>query len=174
MSCFGVHSRSEYRSPRYSLTIDNRLHFSCPLFFSHTRNVSHGDNSLLFLFVYNGDLKPENILIQTENNILKLIDFGSAKRLKNGEPNIAYVVSRFYRYIPLLRISLFLVNVRSLLRTESQEFQVLLKFSLVIRSIPQNWMCGVRDVFCLRWYLASLFFLVVLLSEFYQTFSLIY
>jgi serine/threonine protein kinase len=50
------------------------------------------------LNIVHRDLKPENILVQSEDHILKVIDFGSAKRLRNGDPNIAYVVSRFYRY----------------------------------------------------------------------------
>jgi serine/threonine protein kinase len=49
------------------------------------------------LNIVHRDLKPENILVQSEDHILKVIDFGSAKRLRNGDPNIAYVVSRFYR-----------------------------------------------------------------------------
>jgi serine/threonine protein kinase len=65
--------------------------------------------SLYFFFLIK-DLKPENILVQTEDNTLKLIDFGSAKRLKDGEPNIAYVVSRFYRYTLPLSLSLSLLK----------------------------------------------------------------
>ena len=29
--------------------------------------------------------------------VLKLCDFGSAKKLKKGEPNVAYICSRYYR-----------------------------------------------------------------------------
>ena len=29
--------------------------------------------------------------------VLKLCDFGSAKKLKQGEPNVAYICSRYYR-----------------------------------------------------------------------------
>jgi len=43
------------------------------------------------------DIKPHNILIYPESNILKLIDFGSAKKLQKGDTNIAYICSRYYR-----------------------------------------------------------------------------
>jgi len=48
------------------------------------------------------DIKPHNILINPENNVLKLCDFGSAKRLNPNEPNIAYICSRCYRAPELL------------------------------------------------------------------------
>jgi len=37
------------------------------------------------------------LLIDTETNELKLCDFGSAKILVKGEPNVAYICSRYYR-----------------------------------------------------------------------------
>ena len=43
------------------------------------------------------DIKPQNILVNTQNHILKLCDFGSAKKLVKGEPNISYICSRYYR-----------------------------------------------------------------------------
>jgi serine/threonine protein kinase len=43
------------------------------------------------------DIKPQNILINPVNHILKLCDFGSAKKLIKGEPNISYICSRYYR-----------------------------------------------------------------------------
>ncbi|XP_003748463.1 glycogen synthase kinase-3 beta-like [Galendromus occidentalis] len=43
------------------------------------------------------DIKPQNILIDPARGRLKLCDFGSAKQLKEGEINIAYICSRFYR-----------------------------------------------------------------------------
>lgn len=41
------------------------------------------------------DVKPQNILI--DRGCLKICDFGSAKELISGEPNISYICSRFYR-----------------------------------------------------------------------------
>lgn len=43
------------------------------------------------------DLKPQNILVDTTRNVLKICDFGSAKTLMQGDPNIAYICSRYYR-----------------------------------------------------------------------------
>ena len=43
------------------------------------------------------DIKPQNILIDTDNNILKLCDFGSAKIIKANEKNHEYICSRYYR-----------------------------------------------------------------------------
>lgn len=43
------------------------------------------------------DIKPHNILVNPITNRLILCDFGSAKRLIKGEPNIAYICSRCYR-----------------------------------------------------------------------------
>ena len=43
------------------------------------------------------DIKPHNVLVDTSSHILKLCDFGSAKQLIQGEPNIAYICSRYYR-----------------------------------------------------------------------------
>jgi len=43
------------------------------------------------------DIKPQNLLVNTESHTLKLCDFGSAKVLVKGEPNISYICSRYYR-----------------------------------------------------------------------------
>ena len=43
------------------------------------------------------DIKPQNVLVDPNTHLLKLCDFGSAKRLIKGEPNIAYICSRYYR-----------------------------------------------------------------------------
>lgn len=43
------------------------------------------------------DIKPQNLLVNTVQQILKLCDFGSAKRLVRGEPNVSYICSRYYR-----------------------------------------------------------------------------
>ncbi|KJE89342.1 CMGC/GSK protein kinase [Capsaspora owczarzaki ATCC 30864] len=43
------------------------------------------------------DIKPQNLLLDHQAGILKLCDFGSAKILVRGEPNVAYICSRYYR-----------------------------------------------------------------------------
>ena len=43
------------------------------------------------------DIKPQNLLVDTSNHTLKLCDFGSAKKLIRGEPNVSYICSRYYR-----------------------------------------------------------------------------
>ena len=43
------------------------------------------------------DIKPQNLLIDLNTQTLKLCDFGSAKKLVQGEPNVSYICSRYYR-----------------------------------------------------------------------------
>jgi serine/threonine protein kinase len=43
------------------------------------------------------DIKPHNVLVNPKNHLLKLCDFGSAKKLVKGEQNISYICSRYYR-----------------------------------------------------------------------------
>ncbi|XP_043789725.1 glycogen synthase kinase-3 beta-like isoform X2 [Apis laboriosa] len=43
------------------------------------------------------DIKPQNLLLDPESGVLKLCDFGSAKHLVKGEPNVSYICSRYYR-----------------------------------------------------------------------------
>eukprot|EP00494_Astrolonche_serrata_P027264 UN27527 len=43
------------------------------------------------------DIKPQNLLLDPHSHVVKLCDFGSAKILQKGEPNVAYICSRYYR-----------------------------------------------------------------------------
>lgn len=48
------------------------------------------------------DIKPQNLLINPTTHELKLCDFGSAKVLVEGECNVSYICSRYYRAPELL------------------------------------------------------------------------
>ena len=43
------------------------------------------------------DIKPQNLLCNPATGELRVCDFGSAKHLRAGEPNVSYICSRFYR-----------------------------------------------------------------------------
>ncbi|KAI7880780.1 Pkinase-domain-containing protein [Lichtheimia hyalospora FSU 10163] len=43
------------------------------------------------------DIKPQNVLLDPATGICKMCDFGSAKVLVPGEPNVSYICSRYYR-----------------------------------------------------------------------------
>jgi glycogen synthase kinase 3 beta len=58
------------------------------------------DNTNYYSFDFGNvcrDIKPQNLLVDPVRHVLKLCDFGSAKALIRGEPNVAYICSRYYR-----------------------------------------------------------------------------
>jgi len=49
------------------------------------------------LGVCHRDIKPQNLLLDPVGGRVKLCDFGSAKVLVAGKPNVSYICSRYYR-----------------------------------------------------------------------------
>jgi serine/threonine protein kinase len=43
------------------------------------------------------DIKPQNLLVDPTCHILKVCDFGSAKKFKGDEKSTSYISSRYYR-----------------------------------------------------------------------------
>ena len=43
------------------------------------------------------DVKPHNILLEPASHVVRLCDFGSAKRLAADEKHVSYIASRYYR-----------------------------------------------------------------------------
>ncbi|XP_028771030.1 glycogen synthase kinase-3 homolog MsK-3-like [Neltuma alba] len=63
-------------------------------FYQILRALAYVHNSI---GVCHRDIKPQNLLVNPHTHQLKLCDFGSAKVLVKGEPNISYICSRYYR-----------------------------------------------------------------------------
>ena len=63
----------------------------------YSYQIIRGLSYMHALGICHRDIKPDNILINPETCELKLCDFGSAKKLVKGQPNVSYISSRAYR-----------------------------------------------------------------------------
>ncbi|KAI3800504.1 hypothetical protein L1987_28595 [Smallanthus sonchifolius] len=64
----------------------------------YTYQICRGLNYIYNVIdVCHRDIKPQNLLVNPQTQQLKICDFGSAKMLVPGEPNISYICSRYYR-----------------------------------------------------------------------------
>lgn len=61
------------------------------------RQLANALEHLERLQLMHRDIKPDNILVNLLTNRLVLADFGSAKFVEPGKPNVTYVCTRFYR-----------------------------------------------------------------------------
>ncbi|MED6181689.1 Shaggy- protein kinase theta [Stylosanthes scabra] len=77
-----------------------RVHQHMPTIYIqlYTYQICRGLNYLHHVInVCHRDIKPQNLLVNPQTHQLKICDFGSAKMLVPGEPNISYICSRYYR-----------------------------------------------------------------------------
>lgn len=63
----------------------------------YTYQLARGMLYLHALGICHRDVKPSNVLVDPSKGILKICDFGSAKRLEPRKPSVAYICSRYYR-----------------------------------------------------------------------------
>ncbi|CAD5315778.1 unnamed protein product [Arabidopsis thaliana] len=61
------------------------------------RSYSRMNQLMPLIYVKLYTYQPQNLLVNPHTHQLKICDFGSAKVLVKGEPNISYICSRYYR-----------------------------------------------------------------------------
>lgn len=77
----------------------SKMHRQMPLLLIklYSYQIIRGLAYIHALGICHRDMKPQNILTDPETHELKICDFGSAKKLVAGEPNVSYISSRPYR-----------------------------------------------------------------------------
>ncbi|KAI4885174.1 hypothetical protein NFI96_022652, partial [Prochilodus magdalenae] len=84
------------------------------------------------------DIKPQNLLLDPETAVLKLCDFGSAKQLVRGEPNVSYICSRYYRAPELIfGATDYTSSIGILKLTLIKAYQAYLTLRNCLYSVPQ-------------------------------------
>lgn len=63
----------------------------------YTYQIARGMMYLHALGICHRDIKPSNILVDPNTGVLKICDFGSAKKLEPRQPSVSYICSRYYR-----------------------------------------------------------------------------
>lgn len=77
----------------------NKMHQKMPMLLVklYAYQLMRGIGYTHSLGICHRDIKPQNLLVDTSHHSLKVCDFGSAKKLVRGEPNVSYICSRYYR-----------------------------------------------------------------------------
>ena len=94
------YSESLYGFCRYYGKSNNA--FPPALIMLYSYQMLRAVNYLKCISICHRDIKPQNIMIDSKTQNLVLCDFGSAKRIVEGEGSIAYICSRYYRAPELL------------------------------------------------------------------------